>query len=269
VKILLSHRPKKIVTCLLMLLCCPLVFSKQNPRSLPLDPRVKVVAYQPNNIVTIEGSVFINTQIIFSERESVVDVENGDSAAWTYHINPVVGNIFTLKPIVMGSNTDLSIITKDEKDKTRIYRFHLSSAGQVVTDEDKQVYSVQFIYPEQEKEILESAIGKLRHQKKSILNSVKSPNSYNWNYSFNGDSRLVPLHVFDDGKFTYLQIRHDQNIPAVFSVDNKDGKEAVVNIRRDGEYIVIQQVAPQFTLRSGSQMVASVFNNSVIDSLEV
>ncbi len=57
-------------------------------------------------------------------------------------------------------------------------------------------------------------------------------------------------------------------IPAIFAVDNRLGKEAVVNYRREGDYLIVQQLSPQFTLRADRYHVASVFNNKRIQQLK-
>lgn len=75
------------------------------------------------------------------------------------------------------------------------------------------------------------------------------------------------MHIFDDGQFTYMQLQAWQPVPAIFAVDNVAGKESVVNYRRDGQYLVVQQVVPQFTLREGKYHVTSVFNNRLIHHL--
>ena len=77
----------------------------------------------------------------------------------------------------------------------------------------------------------------------------------------------MPVHVFDDGQFTYLQLRLGQTVPAVFAVDNAAGQESVVNTRTEGDYLVIQQLAPQFTLRQGEFHVASIFNNAMVKKI--
>jgi type IV secretory pathway VirB9-like protein len=51
-------------------------------------------------------------------------------------------------------------------------------------------------------------------------------------------------------------------------VDNSSGKEAVVNYRREGDYLIVQQLSPQFTLRADRYHVASVFNNKRIQQLK-
>ena len=71
-------------------------------------------------------------------------------------------------------------------------------------------------------------------------------------------------HIFDDGHFTYLQLRQQQPIPAIFSVDDTKGSESLVNFRREGDYLVILRTVLQLTLRSSDHCVASVFNHAAI-----
>ena len=176
-----------------------------------------------------------------------------------------VRNVLNLKPTILGSKTDLDVITVDGAGKERFYRFALSSpaSGQGAN----VTYAVQFVYPEEAKARALAALNYQRLQRKSIINESKNPNDYNWDYSFNGARSIMPLHVFDDGKFTYLQLRPNQDVPAIFAVNNAKGEESVVNYRRMGNYIVVEQVAPQLTLRDGKYTVASIFNNREIEKI--
>ena len=78
----------------------------------------------------------------------------------------------------------------------------------------------------------------------------------------------MPVHVFDDGKFTYLQFRDVSVLPAIFAVHDKSGFESLVNYRVDNNIVTVLQVSPQFTLRSGTNKVTSIFNNKAIHRLK-
>lgn len=128
-------------------------------------------------------------------------------------------------------------------------------------------YAVHFIYPDEEQASLQSAMGHAR-QLQALTKAFSNPHAYHWNYSTSGDKSIAPLHVFDDGQFTYMQFRPNQPIPAVFAVTSKSGAESVVNVRQQGVFLIVQQVAPQFTLRLGTQHVASLFNNGLIATVQ-
>lgn len=242
-------------------------FSLQLPQGLVTDNRIKVVSFQPNQVVAVHGDTFITTQIIFGQNEQIVDVEGGDAAAWTMSIDKQLPNVLNLKPTVLSSNSNLLVTTVDNQDKRRYYRFDLTSNNVPNSLVAKQTYAIQFIYPEEEKAAILAKLNLKKVQNKSILNAFKDPSDYNWNYSFNGDRSIMPLHVFDDGKFTYMQLRPNQIVPSVFAVNNTAGKESVVNYRRTGNYLIIEEISPQFTLRAGRYAVASIFNNRLITQL--
>jgi len=237
------------------------------PKNTLTDARIKQVEYQKNNVVTIVGKPFVSTQIIFGDDESILDVQGGDEAGWTVHIDKALLNILTIKPTLFDSNTNLAVVTNDKNNEKRIYHFHLMMGAASKVNEGEATYAIEFVYPDKEKAILEKTLNFLQRQKDSILNVAKKPSDYHWEYSFSGNKTILPLHVFDDGQFTYLQLRPAQTVPSVFAVDNKQGEESVVNTRIEGDYLVIQQIAPQFTLREGEHKVASLFNDVAIKKL--
>lgn len=241
-------------------------FATENTIPLASDGRIKTVVYEKNNVVPVKGSTFISTQIIFGANEKIIDIQGGDADAWTVNVSKMIPNVLNLKPTVLGSNTNIIVSTIDDQTKIRRYFFHLKSAKDNTVTKN-QTYAIQFAYPNEARKKLLKELDYQAMEKKAIVNASSNPKNYNWDYSFNGSRSIMPLHVFDDGKFTYLQLRENQDIPAIFSVNNSKGEEAVVNFRRVGDYIVIQQVAPQFTFRDGKYYVASIFNNKLIKQI--
>lgn len=239
------------------------------PKSVIADSRIKQVPYQKNNVVPVEGQAFVNTQILFGEDETILDVQGGDEAGWTYHIDKSLPYILNIKPTLFNSNSNLDVVTTDSRNVKRIYRFHLLMGDEINQDKEEATYAVEFVYPDKNKAQLEATLNYLEQQKKAVLSAAKSPADYNWDYSFNGSKTILPVHVFDDGRFMYLQLRPGQAVPSVFAVDNTQGEESVVNVRTEGDYLVVQQIAPQLTLRQGKHHVATIFNNSSIAKLRV
>jgi type IV secretion system protein VirB9 len=80
---------------------------------------------------------------------------------------------------------------------------------------------------------------------------------------------IVGIHLEEDvvvsdapERFTYFKFKtKNAEVPAFFMVDS-DGNEALVNYRVSGEYIVIERVTSQYTLRNGTDVVC-VFNESM------
>lgn len=264
VNIIKNKKTKLSLLLVLSLLVAKESFAEITPQGVLADPRVKEVPYQKNNVVPIVGQAFVSTQIIFGDDESILDVQSGDQAGWTLHIDKSVPNILTLKPTLFNSNSNLSVITNDTSGEKRIYRFQLMMGNQLAANKKQAIYAIEFFYPDKDQKKLDATLDVLQQQKTAIQNALRQPQDYHWNYSFNGSISIMPLHVFDDGRFTYLQLRPGQKVPTVFAVNNASGEESVVNIRKDGDYLIIQEVAPQFTLREGEYKVVSLFNNDAI-----
>lgn len=249
-------------------LLCLMTLSQQtlaveNVRSLATDRRIKVVAYQDNNVVPVHANTFTTTQIIFAPDEVIENIQNGDLDAWTVSVQKGLGNMLFLKPTLEDSDTNMTIVTN-----RHTYYFHLVSHKKGSQNNKYNTYAIRFSYPNTVHDNLLANLNDIQKQKNILLNARQNPKNYHWDYSFNGSRSIMPQHIFDDGRFTYLQLRANQPIPAIFAVDNKAGKESVVNYRREGSYLVIQQTAPQFTLREGMDHVANVFNNLLIRQLE-
>lgn len=233
--------------------CSTAVMASNPPRALASDSRIQVVAYDANQVVPIRFNLMTDTQVILNPDEHIISVNNGDAAAWMVDTTNQPPYMFFLKPTIAGSDTNATVVT----DK-RIYYFHLYASSAV--NPANATYAVRFIYPQEQQ-------AKMLQQQAATLNLSKDPSAYNWQYSFSGSRNILPLHVFDDGQFTYMQLRQGQPVPAIFAVDNWAGAESVVNYRRQGDYLVIERTAPQFTLRSGKYDVVSIFNDVTVKKI--
>jgi type IV secretion system protein VirB9 len=238
-----------------------LAYAEQVPQALSSDNRIQVVVFNENNVVPIHGTALTTTQIIFAPDEIIKAIQNGDLAAWSSSVDPAEPNMMFLKPTVNDSETNMTVVTNHH-----IYYFELSSGSRNPKNLGV-TYAIKFEYPVEVLSAEEQIIADQEKDQQMALSIVQDPDKFNWNYSFNGDKTLVPFHAFDDGKFTYLQLRPEQPVPAVFLVDNSVGKESLVNVRMDRPYLIIQQTGPQFTLRDGPGHVASIFNNQRIAEL--
>lgn len=211
------------------------------PRGVAADHRVKVVQYDPNNVVVLKGRYGYQTQITFAPNEAVQSVSIGDSMAW--QAVPVNNNLF-IKPVA-ESTTNMTVLTN-----TNSYNFQLDSVSANVTP----TYKLQFTYSEG------------GYDQGGNSNAVASfdPDKFNWKYSFTGDRAIVPIEAFDDGQFTYFKFKPDgmSHVPAIFIVD-KNRNETLVNYHTQGNYLVVNAMTKQFTLRDGDY-VASVYNDFAI-----
>lgn len=248
-----------------MLACTNLARAVSLPRALATDQHIKTVVYNQNDVVPITTTMLNTTQIIFAKNERIENIQNGDAVAWGHVVQNGLANMLFIKPTISGSDTNMIVLTN-----RRTYYFHLTSYPKSPEHLKHNTYAIRFTYPDSS--LISQSSKKINHHVSRVVKrhyqSKRDPRDYNWDYSYSGSSVIVPAHVFDDGKFTYMQLAKGVPIPAIFVVDTRSGRESIVNFRREKNYLVIHRLAPQFTLRAGKELVASVFNNRRIARLK-
>lgn len=243
----------------LLLIFPGVLLAEQQAQALATDQRLKVVNFDRYNVIPVKGATFITTQIIFGQGEVIENIQNGDLAAWTVSIDPNLSNMLFLKPTVAKSETNMTVVTNQHT-----YYFQLSADDEKTHD---RTYALRFTYPQANLDKVQRLIQQRAQQNEAIQTAFSHPSQYHWNYQYHGSKALLPVHVFDDGRFTYMQLQPHQVVPAVFAVHTADAQESVVNFRKQKQFLVIDQVAPQFTLRSGRQVV-SLFNTRLIQQFK-
>ncbi|WP_421405565.1 TrbG/VirB9 family P-type conjugative transfer protein [Agrobacterium fabrum] len=217
----------------------------QTPASGRLDPRVTSVVYQPNNVVRVFATYGISTMIIFDEDEKFETVALGDTESWDV-VPTDKGNILFVKPKARQVSTNMNVVTTK-----RIYYLELNDYA---PEDGKKVFGIRFVYPEKD---LNASLRKEAEARAANPNMAGIDKAnVNIDYSFSGDGKLKPSMVFDDGKKTFFKF--GATVPAIFAV-NADFSETLRNFRREGDYIVVDGTASQYTLRDGNQWTC-IFN---------
>ena len=217
----------------------------ETPKPGKLDSRVTSVVYQQNNVVRIDATYGISTMLIFDEDEKFETISLGDSDSW--QVAPTEkGNILFIKPIAQDVVTNLNIVTTK-----RIYFLELHDFAPTA---NKKIFGVRFVYPEKDlnASLWAEAEARAAHPNVSAIDKE----NVNIDYSFSGDASLKPTTIFDDGKKTFFKFKG--RTPAIFAV-NSNFSETLRNFRKEGEYIVVDGVATQYTLRDGDQWTC-IFN---------
>lgn len=227
-----------------------------NPQQGPADPRVRVVDYNPMNVVKITAFYGVSTHIQFAADETITDVANGDSAAWQA-IARSQNHLF-IKPLAENADANLTVVTSK-----RVYQFAL-----VLAELDRQnpkswkdpslIYSLQFRYPDELAAAAKLAelTAKSREQKKKAAETVEQKFSAakqvrdNYDYWLAGSDVVSPTEAFDDKLFTRLVFGNNREIPAIFAVD-ENGKEKLVNSHMEGNTVVVHSVHRKLILRRG------------------
>ncbi len=219
-------------------------YAASDSRSLPVDHRVHVISYQPDQVYKMDGHYRYQSAIEFEKDEEIKTISMGDSTAWM--INPS-GNRLFLKPIEQDATTNMTLLTNK-----RVYLFELHAREAADINDPNMVFIMRFVYNDK------NATGE-RTPLDGVPDIDENPSKYNTDYTISGSDDIAPLRIFDDGEFTYFKFP-DKNadVPAFFWVDN-DNKENVINYRTRGDYIVVERVASRLTLRHGGEVVC-VFN---------
>lgn len=225
--------------------CLATAIAAQTPASGRLDPRVTSVVYQPNNVVRVFATYGISTMIIFDEDEKFETVALGDTESWDV-VPTDRGNILFVKPKAKNVTTNMNVVTTK-----RIYYLELNDYA---PEDGKKVFGIRFVYPEKDlnASLRKEAEARAAHPNMAGIDKA----NVNIDYSFSGDGKLKPSMVFDDGKKTFFKF--GATVPAIFAV-NADFSETLRNFRREGDYIVVDGTATQYTLRDGNQWTC-IFN---------
>jgi type IV secretion system protein VirB9 len=222
-------------------------------RSTPIDSRIRVMVYNPNDVFRFTGYYGYQASIELARGEEILSISLGDTTGW--QIVPSGNRIF-IKPIEHDATTNMTMITSK-----RTYFFELYAEEAADIQDPNMVFNVKFLYPdEEENENLKT----ITTAHSSAAPDLAHPEKYNFNYYISGNEDIAPIKIFDDGEFTYLQFR-DKNaeLPAIFAVD-EDLLESMVNYRISPDnpaLIIVEQVFPKMSIRNGKKIVC-VFNEA-------
>ena len=221
----------------------------RDPNPLAIDQRIRTVLYNENEVFRFVGHYGYQSSIEFAHGESILTVSMGDSIAW--QIVPSGTRLF-LKPVEPDADTNMTIVTN-----LRTYHFELEAREtEDIRDED-MVFVMRFVYPGTSQYVRGGGNDRI-----VAPDIEEDPYKYNFNYTLTGPQNISPVKIFDDGEFTYFEFPNKSaTLPAFFLVES-DNSESLINYRMVGDYVVVEQVGPRFTLRRGVDVVC-VFNEAV------
>ena len=242
-----------LTACALWALASTRVYAELTPARGLVDSRVRVVAYDPEQVVKLHGFVGYQIHFQFAEGETFVNLAAGDNKALDvgYEANHLV-----LKPLDEKVATNITVITN-----RRVYQFDYSASAERPDPERQDViYSLRFIYPQEE---ARKAAEELEQQRTNLKLSSAGEDlqrARNTNYWGCGASAIRPESAYDDGVQTRLRFAAHSEFPTMY-VKNDDESESLVNFTVDNDEVVIHRVARSFVLRRG-KLVACIQNRS-------
>ena len=225
--------------------------AEQTPAKGLTDSRVRVVAYDPDQVFRLRGYVGYQIYFEFSDGESFVNLAAGDNKALDVGYQ---GNHLVLKPLAEKVDTNITVITT-----RHVYHFDYSaSAAHPDPERGDVIYALRFIYPTEEAAQAKAALEAHRSEEQLAKAQSAQRAVSNANYWGCGDGAIRPVRAVDDGVQTRLKFSSHAEFPTIY-VKNDDQSESLVNFTVDHDEVVIHRVARQFVLRRG-RLVACLQN---------
>ena len=213
--------------------------------------------YQPDRIYEIRTGLGITTQIELSPNEKVLDYSTGFSSGWELNRRE---NVFYLKPNNVDVDTNMMVRTDK---RSYIFELKVVATDWRVLDQAKRAgvqYKVKFVYPN-DPALAEAA--EVAESRPGQSTSMEVGRVYNFDYSFATRSKspwLVPVSVYDDGQFTYVQMPDmtqfpTGNFPAVYGREKRKGEDFVVNSTVEKNTIIVHGTYQYLVIRHGKNAV--------------
>lgn len=245
---------------------------------MPTDTRIKTFVYNPNEIFQVKLLVGYQSIIELQQNEDVELITFGDSGPFS--TPRIIGRRIFLKVNEPGIKTNMTIIT----DK-RTYLLEIMSNEDDGDTDDRITYILRFFYPDisvdtppSQAKIAQIKLNSSVFAQANNGDSLKEKSAFasvgktNTEYSYSGKNKnLIPLVIFDNGKRTYFKFNNlnKNNLPIIsyleLTDDKKSFRETPLIIRQSSDYLYVDSVEKQFTIRQGQDVVC-IFNEGYTDN---
>jgi type IV secretion system protein VirB9 len=238
-----------------LMLAVPNSHSATVPPIGKIDARVRVLAYNPDDVILLRGYIGYQIHLQFARGEEFVNLGSGDNGA--FDVGAERNHLF-IKPKEARASTNLTVLTNR---RTYHFDYVVSATAPTGAAAKRMVYSVRFLYPEEE---ARAAAANQQHQELAArLQGGTTGRASNADYWFCGSESLKPVSAHDDGMQTRLRFHAGSDFPALF-VQNDDSSESLLNFHIEKDEVVIHRVARRFVLRRG-KLAGCIVNQSFAD----
>ena len=226
---------------------------------------VQEYEYEPERIYTVRAGLGITTQIELSPEEKILDFSTGFSSGWDLSRRD---NVFYLKPKNVDVDTNMMVRTATH---SYIFELKVAATDWRTLEQARSAgvqYRIKFNYPG------DTAFSKEKRataEAPALSTALLRDRSYNFNYDYASRNTaapwLVPVNVYDDGRFTYIRMSDLKqfptgNFPAVYMRQLENDEDAVVNSTVEGGAIVVHGTYPYLVIRHGDNVVGLRRNTS-------
>lgn len=212
--------------------------------------------YEANRIYQVRTGLGITTQIELSPNEEILDYSTGFSSGWDMSRRD---NVFYLKPKNVDVDTNMMVRTATH---SYIFELKVVATDWQALEQAKHAgvqYKIRFVYPSD----AEFSSRKDDEPQPELSTQLDTGRQYNFDYQYATKTRqawLIPVNVYDDGRFTYVRMSDLKNIPtgnfpAVFAREREGSEDFVVNTTVEGNTIVVHGTYPYLVVRHGRNVV--------------
>jgi type IV secretion system protein VirB9 len=230
---------------------CTHALAETIPPRGAVDPRVRVVAFNPDDVIKLHGYIGYQIHLQWAEGEEFVELGAGDVGG--LDVGAERNHLF-IKPKQEKVGTNLTVLTNR---RTYHFDYSVSKAPRDALATRDMVYSIRFTYPQDE---ARRAAAEAERRRTEARMAQSAPSPRNDDYWYCGAASLRPTSAFDDGVHTHLRFANRAEFPAIF-VRNDDNTESLLNFDVENDEVVIHRLARRFVLRRG-QLVGCVENRT-------
>ncbi len=218
-----------------------------NPENTTREGSIYLFQYNENDVYVLETMYGYQSNIEFGRGEEIETLSVGDQVAW--QIVPAGRRLF-IRPMEPRAHTNMTVVTN-----RRAYQFDLvANQPDSPAAVSKIAYVIRFYYPEG------SAGYPVPEVTPQALLAATAPRSaYNYNYTYEGDEKLAPLKIYDDGSATYFRLPPGKKDPEISMVNGDDLTPLKISITPEG-YRSVPVVAKSLVLEYEGGQKLRVFN---------
>ncbi|MEN1941073.1 TrbG/VirB9 family P-type conjugative transfer protein [Luteimonas sp. MJ246] len=219
-------------------------------------PQVDVYEYVPDGVYPVRTALGITTQLELDPAEDILDFSTGFSTGWDLIRR---GNVFYLRP--RGADVDTNMLVRTQS-HSYIFELKVVASDWTSLEQARRAgvqYKIAFSYPADAS--FAPPVDEVVDAGQSVV--LDRDRSYHFDYDVSARRAspwLVPMNVYDDGRFTYLRMGAQAalpsgNFPAVFARRRRDGEDFVVNTTVEGDVLVVHGTYPYLVMRHGRDVV--------------
>ncbi|MEN1928637.1 TrbG/VirB9 family P-type conjugative transfer protein [Luteimonas sp. MJ250] len=227
-----------------------------NARPVEGTPQIEVYEYVPDGVYPVRTALGITTQLELDPAEDILDFSTGFSTGWDLTRR---GNVFYLRP--RGADVDTNMLVRTQS-HSYIFELKVVASDWTSLEQARRAgvqYRIAFSYP------ADASFAPPKEEVADLGQKAVLDKARNYHFDYDVSARraspwLVPMNVYDDGRFTYLRMGTQASLPtgsfpAVFARRQRDGEDFVVNTTVEGDVLVVHGTYPYLVVRHGRDVV--------------